>query len=63
MRVLYAPEVFDASDIVLCFWGMVGGGFCRFGVVGSRSTLGKDDRITAEPRNHVEINVKVIYHL
>ncbi len=63
MRVSYALKVFDASDIVLRFWGMVGGGFCRFGVVGCRSTLGKDDRITTEPRNHVEIDVKVIYHI
>ncbi len=27
MRVSYALEVFDASDIVLRLWGMVGGGF------------------------------------
>ena len=24
---------------------------------------GKNDRITAEPKNYVEIDVKVIYHL
>ncbi len=63
MRVSYALEVFDASDIVLPLWGMVGGGFCRLGVVGCQSTLRKNDRITAEPKSYVEIDVKVIYHV